>query len=733
LTNSASVRANHYKINKVATRTWDEAIALAKAFAGQMTLEEKCNMTAGIGGHGCVGFVSPVPHLNFDGLCFQDSPSGVADNVLFVTAFAPGIQIAATWDRDLFYQRAAAIGQEFRGKGIHFALGPMINIDRNALHGRNWEGFGADPYLSGENSFYYVQGLQDQGVVATAKHYICNEQETNRTYHPPAGPTQGYSANLDDKTMHEIYLWPFVDSVAAGAGSVMCSYNQVNGTQACENNKTLNGLLKDELGFQGNVMSDWGATKTGIPSVLGGLDIDMPGIGEGLMGLALLPAVQNGSISEARITDMVVRIMAPYFLLGQDQNYPPHNVSIDVMGDHYLVNREVGTAGMILLKNTKNTLPFNTETDIHYSIYGTAASRYSEDIGPHGMPRWDGAIYQGGGSGYVRPSYFIDPLTTFLDRARDLHLQVQYVIDQYDYNAINSSLQMHEFSRGKCLVFINAYSSEGRDRQNLSAYHDGDKLVQFVASLCTSTVVIVNSVAQLNLEAWIENPNVKAVVWSGLPGTEYGPAIFDVLFGRYNPGGKLVFTLAKNDSDYGTNISDTYNSNYTEGVFLDYRYFDKYNITPRYHFGYGLSYTTFSFSTLMISKADEQNRITPSLYRRRRTSSYTNKALLRFYEPVYTITFTIKNTGTVNGSEVAQLYLSFPEEAAEPPKILRGFERVYLAAGESKTVSLVLTQRDISYWNVVNQKWTTASGKYSVWISTSANNADIKLQGSFHI
>jgi beta-glucosidase len=698
-----------------------------------MTLEEKCNMTAGVGGHGCVGFVSPVPHLNFDGLCFQDSPSGVADNVLFVTAFAPGIQIAATWDRDLFYQRAAAIGQEFRGKGIHFALGPMINIDRNALHGRNWEGFGADPYLSGENSFYYVQGLQDQGVVATAKHYICNEQETNRTYHPPTGPTQGYSANLDDKTMHEIYLWPFVDSVTAGAGSVMCSYNQVNGTQACENNKTLNGLLKDELGFQGNVMSDWGATKTGIPSVLGGLDIDMPGIGEGLMGLALLPAVQNGSISEARITDMVVRIIAPYFLLGQDQNYPPHNVSIDVMGDHYLVNREVGTAGMILLKNTKNTLPFNTETDIHYSIYGTAASRYSEDIGPHEMPRWDGAIYQGGGSGYVRPSYFIDPLTTFLDRARDLHLQVQYVIDQYDYNAINSSLQMHEFSRGKCLVFINAYSSEGRDRQNLSAYHDGDKLVQFVASLCASTVVIVNSVAQLNLEAWIENPNVKAVVWSGLPGTEYGPAIFDVLFGRYNPGGKLVFTLAKNDSDYGTNISDTYNSNYTEGVFLDYRYFDKYNITPRYHFGYGLSYTTFSFSTLMISKADEQNRITPSLYRRRRTSSYTNKALLRFYEPVYTITFTIKNTGTVNGSEVAQLYLSFPEEAAEPPKILRGFERVYLAAGESKTVSLVLTQRDISYWNVVNQKWTTASGKYSVWISTSANNADIKLQGSFHI
>ncbi len=165
---------------------------------------------------------------------------------------------------------------------------------------------------------------------------------------------------------------------------------------------------------------------------------------------------------------------------------------------------------------------------------------------------------------------------------------------------------------------------------------------------------------------------------------------------------------------------------------MDYRHFDKYNITPRFYFGYGLSYTTFSLSTLMISKADEGNHIPQSFYRRRRTSSYTNKVLSRFYEPVYTITFTVTNTGNVDGSEVAQLYLTFPDEAAEPPKILRGFERIYLEAGESKTVTLPLTQRDISHWNVVNQKWTVAPGKYSVWISTSANNADIKLQGSFN-
>ena len=305
----------------VVTRSWPDAVRLAREFAAQLTLEEKCNMTAGVGGH-CAGFVSPISRLDFGGLCFQDSPSGVGDHVQFSTAFAPGIQIAATWDRDLFYRRAAAIGLEFRGKGVHFVLGPMMNIDRNALHGRNWEGFGADPYLSGENSFYYVQGIQYQGVVATAKHYICNEQESNRTYYPKSGPSQGYSANVDDKTMHEIYLWPFMDSVVAGAGSVMCSYNQVNGSQACQNENTLNGLLKGELAFQGNVMSDWGATKVGFESALGGLDVEMPG-NDHLMGYSLLQAVHNGSLPETRVTDMVVRIIAPYFLLGQDQGFPP--------------------------------------------------------------------------------------------------------------------------------------------------------------------------------------------------------------------------------------------------------------------------------------------------------------------------------------------------------------------------------------------------------------------------
>ena len=309
-TSCAIINPSSNENPKIPSRTWDQAIAMAKSFVAQLTLEEKCNMTSGIQGL-CVGNVLSIPRLNFSGLCFQDSPSGVGDRVLHSTAFASGIQIAATWDRHLFYERGAAIGKEFQGKGVHFALGPMMNIDRNARHGRNWEGFGADPYLSGENAFFYVQGIQDQGVVATAKHYICNEQETNRFYgisgrvnRPDSRNSMGYSANLDDKTIHEIYLWPFASSVAAGVGSIMCSYNQINGTQACQNDKTLNGLLKGELKFPGNVMSDWGATKTGIESVLGGLDVDMPG-GDGLMGFALVQAVKSGAITETRIDDMI--------------------------------------------------------------------------------------------------------------------------------------------------------------------------------------------------------------------------------------------------------------------------------------------------------------------------------------------------------------------------------------------------------------------------------------------
>lgn len=386
---------------------WDAAIAKAKAFIAQMTLEEKCNLTAGVPSP-CAGFVRAIPRLNFTGMCLQDAPSGVGDNVGFVTSFPGGIHTAATWDKDLMFKRASTIGQEFYEKGVNYALGPMINIDRNALNGRNWEGFGSDPYLAGVNAYQYVQGLQDQGVVATPKHYIGNEQETNRV-------SDSYSANIDDKTIHEVYLWPFADAVYAGAGSVMCSYNRVNGTHACQNNKSLNGLLKDELGYSGNVMSDWGATHAGIESALGGLDLEMPG-GSGFLGYSLLAKVHDGSLTEARVDDMVTRIFAPYFLLEQDQNFPKLDWNRDVTHDHDKLNRELARAGMILLKNQRNTLPLNASVDRLLTIFGSAAAQYDGGLNPGGGPTgqgYDGAVYQGGGSGKKDFFYLFHEISPF--------------------------------------------------------------------------------------------------------------------------------------------------------------------------------------------------------------------------------------------------------------------------------------------------------------------------------
>ncbi|CAF1371834.1 unnamed protein product [Rotaria magnacalcarata] len=719
---------------QVTLRTWEQAIAMAKSFIAQLTLQEKCHLTAGVRGT-CAGNIGSLPRVNFSGFCLLDTPSGVGDGVLYSTAFVSGIHIAATWDRDLFYQRAVAIGKEFRGKGVHYALGPMVNIDRNARHGRNWEGFGSDPYLSGENAFFYTQGVQDQGVVATAKHYICNEQDTHRSgVMKGANDAIVYSANLDDKTMHEIYLWPFASSVVAGTGSIMCSANEINDTRACQNNKTQNGLLKGELGYMGNILTDWMGSKSTVDPVLSGLDIDMPGNDE-YMGYTLVPFVQNGSIPESRIDDMATRIIAPYYLVGQDQDYPTVDLDRDTMENNYIINRKVSRAGMILLKNVNNILPLNSSVNTNIYIYGQAAGQTNCGLE---QTSWNancgGALYQGGGSGFVRPAYAIDPLTALMQKGRDDRLQIRYITNQNDFVSINRTFSDRGFQNAKCLVFISAWSEEGIDRTDLYAFDNGEQLVLTVAQNCRQTIVLVNSVSQLNLERWVDHPNVVGVLWTGMPGSEYGPAVVDILFGDYNPGGKLVFSLAKNDSDFGTDISSIGDSNYTEGVFLDYRHFDKYNITPRYYFGYGLSYTNFSFDKLEISQANDDDKNSPvSLYKQRRMRPYNNFGHSGLYDPVYTITFTIKNTGNYYGSEVAQLYLGFPVQAREPLKILRGFERVYLEPNESREVALVLSRKDISYWNVVNQQWIVASGTHTVWISTSANNADIKLQGSFSV
>lgn len=305
--------------------TWAASYQKAAALVGNMTLAEKVNVTTGTGWMMglAVGTNGPAATVGFPQLQLQDGPLGLrfADNA---TAFPAGVTVGATWNRDLMYARGRAHGSEARAKGINVLLGPCVGpLGRMPAGGRNWEGFGADPYLSGVAAAQTIKGIQSEGVMATIKHFVANEQEHFRQPWEWALP-HAISSNIDDRTLHELYAWPFGDAVKAGVASVMCSYNQVNNSYACQNSKLLNGILKDELGFQGFVQSDWGAQHSGVASAIAGLDMTMPGDGarfsDGLSywGPELTRSVMNGSVPLVRLNDMVTRIVAAWYQLGQD-------------------------------------------------------------------------------------------------------------------------------------------------------------------------------------------------------------------------------------------------------------------------------------------------------------------------------------------------------------------------------------------------------------------------------
>ncbi|EMD41674.1 glycoside hydrolase family 3 protein [Gelatoporia subvermispora B] len=629
-------------------------------------------------------------------------------------------------------QRGAAMGAEFRGKGVHVALGPMMNLMRAPAAGRNWEGGGGDPYLSGEVAFETIQGVQSAGVQACAKHYINNEQEHFR---------QSSSSVIDDRCEHELYTYPFLRSVQANVASVLCSYNQINGSWACENDQTLNGILKGEFGFQGYVMSDWWATHSTAPAVNGGLDMTMPGdesanSGTTYFGQNLVNAVQSGQVPESRIDDMATRILAAWYLLGQDSGYPAVNFNawnanegsqVNVQGNHAELIRTIGDASTVLLKNEGNVLPLEAPKTI--AIVGNGAGNSS--VGPNGYTDRggdDGVLGMGWGSGTANYPYLVAPVDAITARAKQDGTVVTSSLSDTDLTgAINAA-------RGKdvAFVFITADSGEGYitvegnagDRNDLSAWHNGDALVEQVASVNNNTIVVVNTVGPILVEAWIDNPNVTALVWSGLPGQEAGNAVTDVLYGDYNPGGRLPYTIGKAITDYsaqviydGTNIVQI---PYTEGLFIDYRHFDAAGIAPRYEFGFGLSYTTFEYSNLTITGSTAGGSRQPT-----GPGSALDPWL---HDPVVTVTATIKNNGTVAGAEVPQLYTSPPASANSAPFNLKGFDSVFLEPSESQVVTFNLSRMSFSVWDVVSQRWEIPTGVTE--ISVGASSRDLRLKGS---
>ncbi|KAI6118095.1 glycoside hydrolase superfamily [Pisolithus sp. B1] len=720
---------------------WAAAYEKAQSMIANFSIEQKVNITTGIGWMKWPLRWEHPSRRQLPRTC--DSPLGVRFTD-FVTAFPAGITAASTWNRALIRARGHALGQEFHAKGVNVALGPMMNMGRVAQGGRNWEGFGADPFLTGEAAYETILGLQQSGIQATAKHYINNEQEWKRTQE---------SSNVDDRTEHEIYAHPFLRSVMAGVSAVMCSYNLVNDTYACNNYKLLSDILKREYGFQGYVMSDWAATMNTL-SAVAGLDMTMPGditLGSGTtyFGANLTAYVMNNTISEARLDDMATRIIAAWYYMHQDQGYPnvtvdsfnpynPLNQEVNAQSNHDELVRKIATAGTVLLKNEGNALPLTKPKSI--VLVGSDAappvSGPNEYADQGGDPT--GILAMGWGSGTTNFTYLISPYEAIQARARKDQTTVSWDFDNWDLDQAGNDAIPAEVA----IVFINSDSGEGYitvdenagDRKNLSAWHEGDQLVLAVAAQNNNTIVVVNSVGPLIIEPWVDHPNVTAIVWASLGGNEAGNAIVDILYGAWNPSGHLPYTIAKNASDYpaqltlggtATDILAIIIPKEMHGrLYIDYRWFDAQNITPRYEFGYGLSYTTFEFSQLVdLIQNWENGGATPI--------AEGSSAALWLHMPLFQVTFNVENTGSVYGGEIPQLYVHHPPSAGEPPSILKGFTNIELAPGQTGQASITISRYDLSVWDVVRQGWAKPNG--TIEFSIGASSRDFRLNGTFPV
>ncbi|KAI0015325.1 glycoside hydrolase family 3 protein [Xylariomycetidae sp. FL0641] len=621
---------------------WSESYERAVALVSNMTVAEKVNLTTGTGLYmgPCVGNTGSVPRLGIPNLCLQDGPLGVrtTENV---TAFPAGITTGATFNKDLMYERGVALGEEFKGKGVNFYLGPAVGpLGRKPRGGRNWEAFGVDPVLQAWAGRQTIKGVQDQGVIATLKHTIGNEQEVYRMYNPFQ---DAYSSNIDDRSMHELYLWPFAEGIRAGVGSIMSAYNAVNGSASSQNSYLLSGLLKNELGFQGLIMTDWLAQISGVGSALAGLDMSMPGdtIGNSvpLFGLSdwayeLTTAVLNGTVPVSRINDMAVRIVATWYQLGQDaEDYPRPNFSsntddkegpyypgalispsgqvnwyVDVQADHAKVAKQVAQEAITLLKNNGSMLPLTNSSN--FVVFGTDAQADPDGINACVDKACDnGLLSMGWGSGSASLPYLDAPIDALKRRAAN--------VTYHDTDSFPSDAAGEAAADDVAIVFVNSdsgensYTVEGnhgdRDKTGLAAYHNGDQLVQDVADAYANVVVVYHTVGPVVMEPWVSHPSVRAVVNAHLPGQEAGDSLMEVLFGDVAPSGKLPYSIPVREDDYPeslthldeTPLSQTQDT-YSEGLYVDYRWLNHAGVKPRFAFGHGLSYTNFTFSGASI-------------------------------------------------------------------------------------------------------------------------------------
>jgi beta-glucosidase len=663
--------------------------------------------------YGSAGHIPGNAALCLPDLYFNDAGQGVTGiHGGNTTAFPAGISQASSWNPALQRQFGESIGWEAWHKGGNVQLMPSLNIARVPRNGRNWEYMGEDPYLAGQGTAAVVQGVQSQNVIATLKHYAANNQENQR---------MSISADVDPRTMHEIYLPAFEAGVKQGrAGSVMCSYNKLNvvppyqnsnSIYACEHPTLLTTYLKGEFGFDGWIMSDWGGTHSTAAAANAGLDQDMNAPSGTFFAAPLKTAVQNGQVSQARFDDMVTRILRTMFRVGLFDNPPvpqPQGDAADVVTPHELeVARNVSREGTVLLKNQGAILP----------LLGTL--QQIALIGKPAAPDGAALVYNGWGSGHVPnngpKTDVVSPLQAIQQRAVFNNDVVTYT----DGSSIQDAVAAATVA-DIAVVFAYDQEGEGTDRPSLSlndttgvctllgcnyTSSNQNELIQAVAGANTNTVVVLNTGGPV-LMPWVNQ--VKAVIEAWFPGQEYGNALAPILFGDVNPSGKLPQTFPRAEADLPASTPAQYpgvngHATYSEGLLVGYRWFDARGIEPLFCFGHGLSYTTFGYSGLTVAAAPNGGA---------------------------TVSFTLKNTGSRSGAEVAQVYVGFPPAAGEPPKQLKGFQKVFVPAGQGVPVTISLDRRAFSYWDSTGG-WTVAPGTYH--ISVGSSSCDIRLQADISV
>jgi beta-glucosidase len=700
---------------------------------GKMTLDEKIQLLHGLGwevlfaevlfgpppesGPGTrairpSGFIPGVPRLGIPDLQITDATVGVAgggDKSRYATALPSAAAMAAGWDPALSYETGTLIGSEVRAQGFNMSLGSGINLTREPRDGRTFEYMGEDPLLAGTLAGQVLKAMKAQDVVTDVKHYVVNDQEAGRFF---------VNSVIDKRSMRESDLLAFEIVLRdSNPGAVMCAYNKINGAYACEDDYTLNEVLKKELGFKGFVISDWGGTHSTTKAVLAGLDIEMPGYS--FLGEPLKKAVESGEVPVARLNDMVHRILRTEFDSGIVDN-PPQAHVVDVLRG-FEVAQKVEEKGAVLLKNDHGQLPLNATSAKSIAVIGGHA---------------DAGVMSGGGSGQVSPAGGSavppspdrapgDPLGIFSITVyhrsaplKGIAEKAKGAVVKFDPGTDPVSAAALAEASDFAIVFAVQHTYENMDLPNLALPENQDALIAAVAAANPHTIVVLETGGPVTMP-WIDK--VSAVIEAWYPGIRGSEALANILFGDVNPSGKLPMTFARTEADLphpkhveqpvidpnhpvtpllnlpvvpGISTNQTpFDAVYDEGLKVGYKWYDAEGKEPLFPFGFGLSYTTYSYSGL---KTTSDNGLT--------------------------VTFKVKNTGNRAGEETAQVYLTLPASTHEPPRRLVGWSKIALGPGEQEDVTVKVEPQMISVFNPDKNLWEVVPGEYKVWAGGSSRD-----------